>query len=401
VMSKVEIGKVPLGGLVRAAGPLVAVDDGQMWMAPIEPAGAVQWEGFEKCEYLPSFCTEPMTLSVTIDHGKELRCRNRLRGTPTLSVRCQVRGKPKLYFVTARIKSVEPEWQEKHQMIGFEVGDTLDFKLYDKENECSTGQLGSHQFLPYGFDDYIPLSIAGVGAKLKIIVRVGSTGEQEQQQLTTDGSAVVKSFTSVASVHDVAAPLRHHMMSSPKYAALDSGSQEMDGGAMEVGTAVAMSQEAADVEAPKPNADTEAAGQEASAESTDDAKPTKRNRFLAKIGLGQYRKSKKDPSEALEVDTPSATSQDAGVEPNADTKDGQDASAEPNTDIKLKKDPLFTALEPIQSKRTRILQKIGIMKALKGDSDKAQKVSPRPEVQGTHAPLKVSARVTMSEPDSD
>jgi len=34
VMSKVEIGKVPLGGLVRAAGPLVAVDGGQMWMAP-------------------------------------------------------------------------------------------------------------------------------------------------------------------------------------------------------------------------------------------------------------------------------------------------------------------------------------------------------------------------------
>lgn len=177
----VQIGRVPPGGLVRAAGPPVQLNAtmsgpleplSQQWFVPIahhddsQSMGFVELGMLSKADDVPS---GPLTLQVGIVHGKNFRQKS-FSGVPTLWVNCLVPGKPDVNICTNKIDAFDPAWQEEHQVPGFEVGDSLEFKVWDKETEMATGKLASHQMFPNGFDDYVPLSLAGTSLRISVSV---------------------------------------------------------------------------------------------------------------------------------------------------------------------------------------------------------------------------------------
>jgi len=103
---------------------------------------------------------------------------------------CEIAGKPKEKLHTKVINdNLDPVWEHQGELPGFRPGDTLVFKVYDKDLAKSDllGQLKleSAEFYPHGFEGEKPLADAGKGhhayLKLKIHPTMAPTGASSAQ----------------------------------------------------------------------------------------------------------------------------------------------------------------------------------------------------------------------------
>ena len=94
---------------------------------------------------------------------------------------CEIAGKPKVPKVQTKVinNNLNPVWEHDAEVSGFEQGDTLVFKVYDKDTLKSDllGELhlDSAQFYPQGFEGELPLADAGKGIKAYLKLRIQPT----------------------------------------------------------------------------------------------------------------------------------------------------------------------------------------------------------------------------------
>jgi len=98
---------------------------------------------------------------------------------------CKVPGKQIAKFETPHINdTTDPRWDHQEEVIGWEVGDTLQFSVYDKDTGSASDLLGvtaleSSDFWPDGFDGELVLdgTAKGVISKLRLRVFVLERGK--------------------------------------------------------------------------------------------------------------------------------------------------------------------------------------------------------------------------------
>uniref|UniRef100_A0A7S4PU83 C2 domain-containing protein n=1 Tax=Alexandrium monilatum TaxID=311494 RepID=A0A7S4PU83_9DINO len=131
-----------------------------------------------------------IVLKVTIVSASGLRNADHLpgQGVSDPYCVCSIPGKPRSRIWTKVIdNNLNPVWNHEEKFHGFAVGDSLDFRVYDKDVGMSDDFLGKaklvgKQFYPRGFDGELELQEAGKGihATLRVKVEVlgpeGSTG---------------------------------------------------------------------------------------------------------------------------------------------------------------------------------------------------------------------------------
>jgi len=132
----------------------------------------------------PRVSQEGSRLRVTMISAKGLRAADwslRGKGSSDPYCTCEVKGKPDLQVSTKHInKTLEPVWDEEHELPAYEHGDCLLFKVFDHDRGSSADLLGRASLLCRDFDreggfegDLILLeSGTGPGATLKVRVEV-------------------------------------------------------------------------------------------------------------------------------------------------------------------------------------------------------------------------------------
>lgn len=102
-------------------------------------------------------------LRITVSGAKNLRNADGPLGASDPYVVCEIPGKPSSKFKTAVIDdSLNPLWNHKVEMVGFETGDSLRFRVYDQDmltadDSMGVCTLGHQAFIPGGFSGELPL----------------------------------------------------------------------------------------------------------------------------------------------------------------------------------------------------------------------------------------------------
>jgi len=122
-------------------------------------------------------------LKITIVSARGLRDADWLPGAGKSDPYCvcEIAGKPKEAKIQTKVinNNLNPVWEHDAEVSGFEQGDTLVFKVYDKDvlrsDLLGELHLDSAQFCPQGFEGELPLANAGKGinAYLKLKIQVG------------------------------------------------------------------------------------------------------------------------------------------------------------------------------------------------------------------------------------
>lgn len=124
-------------------------------------------------------------LKVTVVNARGLRNADGVNGgkSDPYCV-CEVEGKPHVRFMTKVINnSLDPEWNEEHELANYSAGDTLKFTLRDKDiGSREDGVLGIYNlkasvFLEKGFDQEVPLSGLPKGMKSTLALKIVNLGE--------------------------------------------------------------------------------------------------------------------------------------------------------------------------------------------------------------------------------
>jgi len=91
---------------------------------------------------------------------------------------CEIAGKPKEAKVQTKVinDNLDPVWEHHAEIPGFRQGDTLVFKVWDKDLAKSDFlgelRLESAQFYPHGFDSELPLANAGRAIKAYLKLKI-------------------------------------------------------------------------------------------------------------------------------------------------------------------------------------------------------------------------------------
>jgi len=151
---------------------------------------------------------------------------------------CEIAGKPREAKVQTKVinDTLDPVWEHQAELPGFRQGDTLVFKVWDKDLGKSDflGELHleSAQFCPHGFDGELLLANAGRGIKAYLKLKIQPATARpvaaarvrqlnEAAEVAGGGSATGWGSSSGSSHRDYDG---ERMESSPKSAASASGS---------------------------------------------------------------------------------------------------------------------------------------------------------------------------------
>merc|ERR1719410_2815743 len=94
---------------------------------------------------------------------------------------CEIAGKPREAKLTTKVinDNLDPVWEHHGELPGYRPGDTLVFRVYDKDVAKSDSlgllHLESAKFYPQGFEGELPLADAGKGIKAYLKLRIQPT----------------------------------------------------------------------------------------------------------------------------------------------------------------------------------------------------------------------------------
>lgn len=113
-------------------------------------------------------------LFVKVEQAKELRGADwGGKSDPYVVVGVPTKQQNKPFRTTVQLGTVDPKWNEEDEIQGFEVGDDIEFVIFDwdrlsSDEELARKMMKSSEFVPNGFNGW--LSLGEGGGKLKVSV---------------------------------------------------------------------------------------------------------------------------------------------------------------------------------------------------------------------------------------
>jgi len=152
---------------------------------PLDQAGTPDAKLQVKIDVLRRKANPRARLDVMVQSASGLR-ENSFGGKANAYCICMIPGKPQTRFRTKTIMNNQrPEWNERGDILDFDVGDQLEFSVYDKEQGSrqpkrddilGRGILSTDKIFPDGFEGQLKLEEAGgADAYLRVKVRVYET----------------------------------------------------------------------------------------------------------------------------------------------------------------------------------------------------------------------------------